>query len=41
MTPDRARCFPGDDALLVEKDLHVDHFEVVSIDLDPQVAGGT
>lgn len=36
--PDRARFFPGDDELLVEKDLHVDHFEVVSVDLDPQVS---
>jgi heme-degrading monooxygenase HmoA len=32
--PDRARFYPGDDDLLVEKDLHVDHFEVVSVDLD-------
>jgi heme-degrading monooxygenase HmoA len=33
--PDRATFYPGDDELLVEKDLHVDHFEVVSADLDP------
>ena len=39
--PDRAQFFPGDDDLLVEKDLHVDHFEVVSVDLDPQVSGGS
>ena len=31
---DRARFYPGDDELLVEKDLHVDHFEVVSAVLD-------
>jgi heme-degrading monooxygenase HmoA len=32
--PERARFYPGDDDLLVEKDLHADHFEVVSADLD-------
>ena len=32
--PDRAKLYPGDDELLVEKDLHVDHYEVVSADLD-------
>lgn len=26
--------YPGDDELLVEKDPHVDHFEIVSSDLD-------
>ena len=31
--PDRARSYPGDDELLVEKDLHVEHHEVVSADL--------
>jgi heme-degrading monooxygenase HmoA len=33
--PDQARFFPGDDELLAKKDLHVDHFEVVSVELDP------
>ena len=32
--PERARFYPGDDDLLAEKDLHADHFEVVSVDLD-------
>lgn len=32
--PARARFYPGDDDLLVEKDLHADHFEVVGMDLD-------
>ena len=32
--PDQAKFYPGDDELLVEKDLHVDHYEVVSADLD-------
>ena len=32
--PDRAKFYPGDDELLVEKELHVDHHEVVSADLD-------
>lgn len=32
--PNRAKFYPGDDELLVEKDLHVDHYEVVSADLD-------
>jgi len=31
---DRAKFYPGDDELLVEKDLHVNHYEVVSADLD-------
>jgi hypothetical protein len=31
--PDQAKFYPGDDDLLVEKDLHVDHFDVVSADL--------
>lgn len=33
--PERARFYPGDDDLLAEKDLHVNHYEVVSVDLDP------
>jgi heme-degrading monooxygenase HmoA len=32
--PEQARFYPGDDELLAEKDLHADHFEVVSWDLD-------
>ncbi|HWJ85387.1 MAG TPA: antibiotic biosynthesis monooxygenase [Cellulomonas sp.] len=32
--PDRAKFYPGDDNFLVEKDLHVDHREVVTSDLD-------
>lgn len=32
--PDLARFYPGDDELLVEKDLRVDHYTVVSADLD-------
>ena len=32
--PDRARFYPGDDELLVEKDLHVNHYDVVSADLE-------
>ncbi len=35
--PDRAKFYPGDDELLVEKDLHVDHYEVVSADLNVSV----
>jgi heme-degrading monooxygenase HmoA len=31
--PEQARFYPGDDDLLVEKDRHADHFEVVSADL--------
>jgi heme-degrading monooxygenase HmoA len=31
--PDRAKFYPGDDALLAEKDSHADHYEVVSADL--------
>ena len=30
----RAKFYPGDQEVLVEKDLHVDHFDVVSSDLD-------
>jgi heme-degrading monooxygenase HmoA len=32
--PEQAKFYPGDDELLVEKDLRVDHFEVVSWDVD-------
>ena len=32
--PERAKFYPGDDELLVEKDLHADHYEVISADLD-------
>jgi heme-degrading monooxygenase HmoA len=34
--PDKAKFYPGDDELLAEKDLNVDHFEVASADLDVQ-----
>jgi heme-degrading monooxygenase HmoA len=33
--PGRARFYPGDDALLAEKDLHADHWDVVEADLAP------
>ena len=32
--PGQAKFYPGDDEFLVEKNLYVDHFEVVSSDLD-------
>ncbi|WP_286929458.1 MULTISPECIES: hypothetical protein [Aeromicrobium] len=32
--PEVAVFYPGDDELLVEKDLHVDHWEVTGADLD-------
>ena len=32
---ERARFYPGDDDLLAEKDLHVEHRTVVSAELDP------
>lgn len=32
--PERAKFYPGDDELLVEKDLHADHYEVVSASLN-------
>jgi heme-degrading monooxygenase HmoA len=32
--PDRAKFYPGDDDLLAEKDLHVNHYEVVSADVE-------
>jgi heme-degrading monooxygenase HmoA len=31
--PERARFYGGDDDLLVEKDLHADHYEVIEADL--------
>jgi heme-degrading monooxygenase HmoA len=34
--PDRAKFYPGDDELLAEKDLHADHWQVVSADIDQQ-----
>ena len=33
--PEVAVFYPGDDDLLVEKDVHVDHYEVAESDLDP------
>jgi heme-degrading monooxygenase HmoA len=38
--PERAVFYPGDDELLVEKDPHVDHYEVVSADIDGSLAPG-
>lgn len=38
--PGRARFFPGDDELLVERDLHVDHFDVAGLDIGPGLLGG-
>jgi hypothetical protein len=35
--PSVARFYPGDDELLVEKDMHADHYEVVDAQLDPGV----
>ena len=32
--PARARFYPGDDELLVDRDMHADHYEIVSWDLD-------
>ena len=32
--PAIARFYPGDEDLLVEKDMHADHFDVVGADLD-------
>jgi heme-degrading monooxygenase HmoA len=32
--PEIAVFYPGDDDLLVEKDEHVDHYEVTDVDLD-------
>jgi heme-degrading monooxygenase HmoA len=36
--PEHAVFYPGDDELLVEKDLRVDHYEVVSADIDGSLA---
>jgi heme-degrading monooxygenase HmoA len=38
--PERAKFYPGDDELLAEKDLHADHCEVVSLDIDAAVMHG-
>ena len=32
--PEVAKFYPGDDDLLAEKDLHADHYEIVSADVD-------
>jgi heme-degrading monooxygenase HmoA len=32
--PEQARFYPGDDDLLAEKDLHADHYDVATADLD-------
>jgi heme-degrading monooxygenase HmoA len=32
--PERAKFYPGDDELLVERDLHVNHYEIASSDVD-------
>jgi heme-degrading monooxygenase HmoA len=37
---ERAKFYPGDDDLLAEKDLHADHFEIVSGDVDPALFQG-
>jgi heme-degrading monooxygenase HmoA len=37
--PGQARFYPGDDELLAQKDLHADHYEVVSAALDPDLLG--
>lgn len=37
--PEQARSYPGDDELLVEKDLVVHHHDVVSADLDDVLTG--
>ena len=36
--PGRARFYPGDDDLLVERDDHADHWQVVEADLDARLA---
>ncbi len=38
--PGQAKFYPGDDELLAERDLHADHFEVFSADLDQEALGG-
>ncbi len=35
--PEVAVFYPGDDDLLVEKDVHVDHYDVPESDLDPSL----
>lgn len=35
--PEQAKFYPGDDALLAEKDTHAQHYEVVNSDLDPSI----
>ena len=35
--PEVAVFYPGDDDLLVEKDVHVDHYEVAEADLSPEL----
>lgn len=37
--PEVAVFYPGDDDLLVEKDVHVDHYEVTESDLDRDLLG--
>jgi heme-degrading monooxygenase HmoA len=37
--PERAKFYPGDDALLAEADNHADHYEVVTEDLELGGAG--
>jgi heme-degrading monooxygenase HmoA len=39
--PEVAVFYPGDDDLLVEKDNHVDHYEVTDADLDPALLATT
>jgi len=38
--PGRAKFHPGDDDLPAQKDEHADHYEVVSVDLDPAALAG-
>jgi hypothetical protein len=35
--PEHAKFYPGDEGLLAERDLHADHYEVVSSELDPGI----
>jgi len=35
--PEQAKFYPGDEDLLAEKDLHADHFEVVSADITADI----
>lgn len=39
--PSVARFYPGDDDLLVEKDLHADHHEVAGVDLAADLLGSS